>query len=114
MPFDIGRDNSQIKMRQGADFFKKSTVTIAGRQVLDGLSMIKDPFIKEAPTIKNINIESWTLEDVSQAILGEGKLISGSNRHEQIESWFNGGNHQELVDYNLQDCKLAYRLSCCV
>ncbi|HLC54680.1 MAG TPA: DNA polymerase II [Candidatus Nanoarchaeia archaeon] len=110
MPFDIGRDNSQIKMRQGADFFKKSTVTIAGRQVLDGLSMIKDPFIKEAPTIKNINIESWTLEDVSQAILGEGKLISGSNRHEQIESWFNGGNHQELVDYNLQDCKLAYDL----
>ncbi len=110
MPFDIGRDNSQIKMRQGADFFKKSTVTITGRQVLDGLSMIKDPFIKEAPSIKNIDIKSWTLEDVSQAILGEGKLISGSNRHKKIESWFNEGNHQELVNYNLQDCKLAYDL----
>ena len=96
-------------MRQGADFFKKSTVTITGRQVLDGLSMIKDPFIKEYPSIKNIDIKSWTLEDVSQAILGEGKLISGSNRHKKIESWFNEGNHQELVNYNLQDCKARLR-----
>jgi DNA polymerase-2 len=108
MSFDIARDNSQIKIRQSADFFKKSTVTIAGRQVMDGLNMIKDPFIKEAPTIKNIDIESWTLEDVSQAILGEGKIIKGNNRHERIEKWFHEGDHQELVNYNLQDCKLAY------
>jgi DNA polymerase-2 len=29
-------------------------------------------------------------------------------RHERIEKWFHEGDHQELVNYNLQDCKLAY------
>lgn len=108
--FDIGRNNAETRIRLSADFFKKSTVTIPGRQVLDGLNMIRDPFIKEAPSIKNIDINSWTLEDVSQAILGEGKLIVGQKRHEVIEEWYKEGKHQELADYNIQDAKLAYDL----
>ncbi len=108
VPFDIGRDSSEIKMRISADFFKKSTITVTGRQVLDGLNMIKDPFIKEAPSIKNIDIESWSLEDVSQAILEEGKTIKGKNRHNEIEDLYYKKGQQELVEYNLQDCKLAY------
>ncbi len=110
LEFDIGRDNSETRMRISSDFFKKSTITIAGRQVLDGLNMIKDPFIKEAPSVKYIDIDSWSLEDVAQAILKEGKLIVGKNRHEEITRLFEEKEHQKLVDYNLQDCKLAYDL----
>lgn len=108
--FDIGRNNSEVRLRISADFFRKSIVAIPGRQVLDGLTMIKDPFIKEAPSIKNIDIDSWTLEDVAQAILGEGKLLKGLNRHETIDAWYKEGNHQKLAEYNLQDAKLAYEL----
>ncbi len=113
LSFDIGRDNSEIRLRIAKEFFKKSTVTIAGRQVLDALSMIKDPFIKEAPSIKSINIDSWTLESVSQALLKEGKLITGQNRHEEIENLYKTGTEkslQRLADYNLQDARLAYLL----
>lgn len=110
LDFDIARDNSETRMRISKDFFKKSTITIAGRQVLDGLAMLKDPFIKEAPSVKYIDIDSWTLEDVSQAILKEGKLIKGKNRHEIISSLYKDKEHQKLADYCLQDCKLAYNL----
>jgi len=110
IPFDIGRTNAETRMRISNDFFKKSTITIEGRQVLDALSMIRDPFIKEAPSVKYIDIDSWTLEDVSQAILGEGKLIVGKDRHKKIEKMYKDKEHQELVNYNIQDCKLAYDL----
>ncbi|MEK6858430.1 MAG: DNA polymerase II [Nanoarchaeota archaeon] len=106
--FDIGRTNETTHMRISKDFFRKSTISIPGRQVLDGLALLKDPFIKEAPSVKYIDIETWTLENVSQAILGEGKLIKGKNRHLEIERLFKEKEHQALVDYNLQDCKLAY------
>ena len=111
--FDIARDNSETRIRVAKDFFKKSSVTIAGRQVLDALSLIKDPFIKEAPSIKNIDIESWTLEDVSQALLKEGKLIIGKDRHEKIQELYESKSQaslQKLADYNLQDARLAYLL----
>src|SRR3989344_4492655 len=111
--FDIARDNSETRIRVAKDFFKKSSVTIAGRQVLDALSLIKDPFIKEAPSIKNIDIESWTLEDVSQALLKEGKLIIGKDRNEKIQELYESKSQatlQKLADYNLQDARLAYLL----
>ena len=113
LDFDIGRTNEQIRMRISADFFRKSVIKVSGRQVIDGLNMIKDPFIKEAPSIKNIDIDSWTLEDVAQALLKEGKLIKGKDRHEIIEKLYKEKtekSHQALASYNLQDCKLAYDL----
>lgn len=113
IPFDIGRDASEARMRISENFFRSSTITIMGRQVLDGLNLIKDPFIKEAPSIKNAEFESWTLEDVSQALLGEGKTISGKDRHTEIVRRYKSKKEdvvQSLVDYNLQDCRLAYNL----
>lgn len=111
--FNIGRDLSETRMRISTDFFRDSVITVAGRQVIDGLNLIQDPFIQEAPSIKNVEFESWKLEDVSQALLGEGKTIKGKGRHEEIERLFTSNDQKELqrgVDYNLQDCKLAYDL----
>ena len=70
--------------------------------------MIKDPFIKEAPSIKKAKFDSYTLENVSQEILKDGKILKGKERHNQIENLFEQGKHKELVEYNLQDCKLVY------
>ncbi len=111
IPFDLGRNNEKVRMRIESDFFRTSTADIGGRQVLDALSLIRDPFIKEAPSIKQSEFESYTLESVSQAILHEGKLIKGKSRHKEIEELYNKNieeTHQKLADYNLNDCKLVF------
>jgi DNA polymerase-2 len=113
IPFDIGRNNRQIIIRSDESFFRQASVDIPGRQVLDALYLIKDPFIQEAPTIKRGAFGSYTLESVSQAILGEGKLIKGNKRHEAIEKYYHSAlesEQQKLVDYNLKDCTLVYDL----
>jgi DNA polymerase-2 len=77
--------------------------------VLDGLNLIRDPYIKESPTIKEKKFESYTLEDVAGEMLGKGKLLKGSGRHIQIEEYYKK-NQQKLVDYNLRDCELVYEI----
>lgn len=115
IPFDLGRDESNTSLKIQSNFFKKSTVNITGRQVLDGLNFVRDPYIQEAPTIKNAKFESYSLENVSQSLLKRGKLIkgSGSERHGDIVGLYESNKEsdlQELVDYNLLDCELAYKI----
>ncbi|MBP7708278.1 DNA polymerase II [Candidatus Pacearchaeota archaeon] len=107
--FDLGRTNSNARLRLEANFFKSSSMNIPGRVVLDGLNFIKDPFIQEAPSIKNTNFESYTLGEVSSAILGKTKLINGKNRHEEIDQLFKK-NPVKLAEYNLMDCQLVYEI----
>jgi len=107
IPFDLGRTNDNVRLRLESNFFRASSAVIPGRQVLDGLDLIKDPFIKEAPSIKHAKFDSLALEDVSKEILGTGKLIKGRDRHQEITKLYKT-NPQEIVDYNLLDCKLVY------
>jgi len=111
--FDLGRTNEQSKLRIESSFFRSSSADITGRQVLDAMSLIQDPFIQEAPSIKNAEFENYTLEAVSNAILGKGKLIKGKDRHEEIEELYYSKNNeslQKLVNYNLMDCQLVYEI----
>ncbi len=109
LAFDIGRDNSETRLRIESNFFRSSSVILAGRQVLDGLNLIKDPFIQEAPTIRNIKLESWSLEDVAQALLKKGKLIKGKQRHDEITELYTK-DQKKLAEYNMIDCELAYEI----
>jgi len=108
IPFNIGRDKSNIKVRIESGFFRSSTASISGRKVLDGLNLIKDPFIKEAPTIKHANFASFKLEDVAGELLDDKKTLEGKGRHDEIERLFKKGEFNKLSEYNIQDCKLAY------
>ena len=113
IPFDIGRTNDEPRLRIESNFFKSSSINIPGRQVLDGINLIRDPLIKEAPSIKFADFESFTLEDVSQAILGKGKLLKGKDRHKEIESLYKTHTEkslQTLAEYNLIDCELVYEI----
>ncbi len=107
MQFDIGRNMDNVRLRIENNFFRSSSAQATGRQILDGLNLLRDPFIKEAPSIKYAQFDSYTLEDVSQSILGTGKLLKGKSRHKEIEELYKT-DQQSLVDYNLQDCKLVY------
>jgi len=111
--FDLGRTNEPSRLRIESGFFRSSRADITGRQILDALKLIRDPFIQEAPSIKHAEFDSYTLEDVSQAILGKGKLLKGKGRHEEIEALFKSKkieDNQKLVNYNLLDCQLAYEI----
>ena len=105
--FDLGRTNENSRIKIENNFFRSSSAKISGRQVLDGLNLIRDPFIKEAPSIKSKKFKSYALEDVAQSLLGEGKILKGKSRHDEITELFKN-NQEKLVEYNLQDCKLAY------
>jgi len=110
--FDFGRTNENVTLRIEDNFFRSSKMDVPGRVVLDGLGLIRDPFIKEAPSIKNIKFESYTLGDVSSQILGKTKLIIGKDRCEEIEELFHGSkkDNARLVEYNLMDCQLVYEI----
>lgn len=113
IPFDVARTNDNLKLKIEKDYMRSSSANVVGRQVIDGLDFIQDPFIKEAPSIKNAKFESYTLENVSQQLLGKGKTIRGNQRHIEIESWFHSDNVaslKKLVDYNLIDCELVYEI----
>ena len=111
--FDIGRIDEEVRLRIESGFFRTSSIDIPGRQVLDGMSLIRDPFLKETPAIKNADFDSLTLENVSQAIIGKTKLIKGRDRHKEIEALYNSKiekDQQKLVDYNILDCQLVYEI----
>src|SRR3990172_20525 len=113
IPFDIGRTNDPVRLRIEANYMRASSADIPGRQVLDGLNLIRDPFLQQAPSMRNAQFESYSLEDVSKVILGRGKLIKGKERHDDIQELYKSNtqkSHQALADYNLNDCELVYEI----
>ncbi|MDZ7925335.1 MAG: 3'-5' exonuclease [Marinagarivorans sp.] len=94
---DIGRANKSINWRED-----KSTnryyIQIPGRVALDGIELLKAAFY---------NFPSFKLDRVAQALLGQGKLISGNDGGQQITTLFNT-DKTALARYNLQDCKLVW------
>lgn len=109
IPFDIGRTSENPRFKIESSFLRQSSINIPGRQVMDGLYLLRDPFIQEAPLIKSKKFESFTLEDVSQSILGEGKILKGKGRYEEINELYLK-NKPKLLEYNIQDCRLAYNI----
>jgi DNA polymerase II len=111
IPFDLGRNNDNVRLRVQSGFFRSSSCNIPGRQVLDGMNLIRDPFISGSKVMRDKEIEGYNLESVSQGILGEGKLLKGKQRHLDIEELYRKGSKESLEklrDYNIMDCKLVY------
>ena len=100
VPFAIGRSDDRFDLRKDASFTRESRAVIFGRQVLDGLAMMRGAFIK---------LEDYKLETAAQTFLGKGKLISGDNRHSEIDYLYHN-DPQHLIDYNLQDARLVLEL----
>ncbi|USD42283.1 DNA polymerase II [Vibrio sp. SCSIO 43135] len=90
-----------------ASFFRNSSqsqqgfITIPGRVVLDGIDTLKTA---------TYNFRSWSLESVSQELLGEGKDIHNvHDRMDEINRMFRS-DKPSLAKYNLQDCVLVNKI----
>lgn len=97
---NIGRDSQPSFFRSSAQS-QQGFITIPGRVVLDGIDMLKTA---------TYHFRSWSLESVSQELLGEGKDIHNvHDRMDEINRMFRF-DKPSLAKYNLQDCVLVNRI----
>ena len=110
IPFTLGRTNEAGKLSIESDFFRTSKANIPGRQTLDALSLVKDPYLKDSPFMREKKFENYKLETVSNVLLGKSKLIDSSkNKGEEITRLFEK-DKESLIKYNLNDAKLVYEI----
>ncbi|MEJ2763688.1 DNA polymerase II [Photobacterium sp. MCCC 1A19761] len=101
LPLRIGRGGQTPHWRQSSQNPNQGFITVPGRVVLDGIDTLKTA---------TYNFRSWSLESVSQELLGEGKQIH--NVHDRMAEINQMFRHDKLslARYNLQDCKLVTRI----
>ena len=92
----LGRGGRGFSIAERSGRFSRATVP--GRVVLDGPQLLRSSFY---------TFESYSLENISQKVLGEGKLIEPvENRALEIERLYRE-NTAMLAEYNLKDCILV-------
>ncbi|UTV28917.1 DNA polymerase II [Photobacterium atrarenae] len=101
LPLRIGRGSQTPHWRQSSQNPNSGFITVPGRVVLDGIDTLKTA---------TYNFRSWSLESVSQELLGEGKQIH--NVHDRMAEINYMFRHDKLslARYNLQDCQLVSRI----
>jgi DNA polymerase-2 len=98
--FAVGRSDDEFDLRKDASFTRESRAVVFGRQVLDGLSLMRGAFIR---------LDDYRLETAAQTFLGKGKLLHGDARHKEIDRLYHE-DPQRLVDYNLEDARLVMQI----
>ena len=96
----LGRANQSIHWRHEEGDGGRSFVVIPGRVALDGIELLK---------AANYRYESYSLQNVAQELLGESKLITGSDRGDDITQLFKS-DKLALAAYNLHDCELVWKI----
>ncbi|MDO8863864.1 DNA polymerase II [Haliea sp. E1-2-M8] len=96
----LGRARAPVQWRELDDDGERRTARVPGRLLLDGIELLRAAFYR---------FESFSLEAVSRELLGEGKLLHGSDRGEEIGRLFRE-DKPRLAAYNLRDCELVSRI----
>ena len=100
IPFVLGRAEWESSLRIYHDFFRESTADIAGRQVLDGIALLKNNFIK---------LDNYKLDTAAQAFTDEKKMIQFTNKGSEIEELAEK-HPKKLAEYNLKDAELVLKI----
>lgn len=101
VPLTLGRGNQPVIWRDARNEANQGYVTITGRVIIDGIEALKTA---------TYHFDSFSLESVSQAMLGKGKQTEDAdNRMAVIQHDFMH-NKVKLAEYNLQDCLLVLEI----
>jgi DNA polymerase-2 len=101
LPLTLGRNKDVISWRDARGEVNQGFVSMAGRLVVDGIDALKTA---------TYQFDSFSLESVSQQLLGKGKLTEDvDNRMAAINHDFKY-NKVKLAEYNLQDCLLVLEI----
>jgi DNA polymerase-2 len=93
----LGRDRRAVHWRELDDDGDRRAAQCPGRVILDGIELLRAAFYR---------FESFALNNVALELLGEGKLLHGSGRGEEITQLFQQ-DKTRLAAYNLKDCELV-------
>jgi DNA polymerase II len=96
----LGRTDDEAEVRRDQNFTREPRVLVAGRQVLDGLALLRSGFIR---------LDDYRLETAARTILGEGKLFGPDHRGAEIERAYRE-DPARLAAYNLHDAKLVLEI----
>jgi DNA polymerase-2 len=96
----IGRTEEEAEVRRDLGFTRDPRVILSGRQVLDGLALLRSAFVK---------LDDYRLDTAAQVILGKGKLFSAEHRGHEIETAWRE-NPGRLAAYNLNDARLVVEI----
>lgn len=94
----LGRGGQAVHWREEDGDGGRRFITLPGRVALDGIELLK---------AANYSFESFALEAVARQLLGEGKLLHGAGRGEDITRLFHS-DKPALAAYNLRDCELVW------
>lgn len=98
---NLGRDAKPLHWRDAPGEVDQGYVSMPGRVVIDGIDALRTA---------TYHFDSFSLEYVSQALLGKGKKTDDvENRLAEIEHDFLH-NKVKLAEYNLQDCELVLEI----
>jgi DNA polymerase-2 len=99
VPFTIGRNDERLSFQSDMSFTRQARVDVPGRQVLDGMSLVRDA---------SITLDDFRLETAAQTLLGRGKRIArtGGGPGEEILRMYRE-EREAFVAYNREDAKLV-------
>ena len=100
--FELGRTSGRMTIREARGYFGSGQAVIPGRLVLDGIDLVRGAFIR---------YPEYSLESVSQEVLGEGKRVMGDVRDRAGEIL---DQYEHDIDafatYARTDSRLAYQI----
>ena len=101
IPLALGRDGSAMAWREHGGRQGHFFAAIAGRLIVDGIEALKSA---------TWSFPSFSLENVAQTLLGEGKAIDNPyDRMAEINRRF-AEDKPALARYNIKDCELVTRI----
>ncbi len=103
VPLELGRgarSGSALHLQPTRGPWLASRASIPGRIVLDGIQLLRG---------SSVRMEEYSLDFVARAVLGEGKVITGHDRGEEILRVFNE-DRPRFVAYNLADARLVLEI----
>ena len=101
VPLKLGRGGAELEWREHGGKQEHYFAAAAGRLIIDGIEALKSA---------TWNFPSFSLENVSQTLLGEGKAIDNPyQRMAEIDRRFRE-DKPALARYNLKDCELVTRI----
>jgi DNA polymerase-2 len=100
VPLDVGRGPGALHIQTSRGPFLGSRASVPGRAVLDGIQLLRGSFVR---------MEEYSLDFVARAVLGEGKVIAGHDRADEILRTFKE-DRPRFVAYNLADARLVLQI----
>ncbi|MDO6747455.1 DNA polymerase II [Gilvimarinus sp. 1_MG-2023] len=94
----LARGGGRVYWREEKGEGGRRFISVPGRVMLDGIDLLK---------AANYQFESFSLDFVASQLLGEGKLLHGAGRGEDITRLFEQDKLQ-LARYNIKDCELVW------